>query len=76
MGMRKLLLVAMVCFFLAGCGAAARQSEFWDHSSMYQTWKHLRFSWCGHKHVTYKDARNSRAEAWWGIPVSADQPGK
>jgi hypothetical protein len=71
--MKKLLLIVMTCFFIAGCGASARQSEFWDHSSMYQTWSHLGFSWCGYKKVSIDDARKSREQKWWGIPISADK---
>jgi uncharacterized lipoprotein YajG len=71
--MKKILMILVVCFLLAGCGTAARQSEFWDHSSMYQNWNHMCFSWYGHKKVTSEDAKKSQAQGWWGIPISADQ---
>jgi uncharacterized protein YcfL len=71
--MKKLLLIVMACFFIAGCGAAARQSEFWNHSSVYENVNHLSFSWCGYKKVSTEDVRKSREQKWWGIPVSADQ---
>lgn len=74
--MKRLLFVLMVSFFLAGCGTAARQSEFYEHASMYQNWSHMGFSMCGYKKVTLDDARASRAEQWWGIPISADEAGK
>lgn len=69
--MKKLLLIVMACFFIAGCGQAARQSEFWDHSSMYQTWSHMSFSWCGYKKPTAEAARKSQDQKWWGIPITA-----
>jgi uncharacterized protein YceK len=74
--MKKLLLVLMVCFFMAGCGTAARQSEFYQHSTMYQSWSHAGFSMWGYKNINTNDARKSNSQHWWGIPVSADQAGK
>ncbi|PKN60644.1 MAG: hypothetical protein CVU53_02020 [Deltaproteobacteria bacterium HGW-Deltaproteobacteria-11] len=71
--MKKLLLIVMACFFIAGCGAASRQSEFWGHSSMYQNWSHLGFSWYGYQKASIEDARKSQEQKWWGAPISADQ---
>jgi hypothetical protein len=47
--MKRLLVLLMMYLFLTGCGAAARQSEFWQHESIYWNWSHLWFSWYGHK---------------------------
>jgi thiamine biosynthesis lipoprotein ApbE len=69
--MKRLLFVIMACLFLAGCGQAARQSGFWNHSSMYRTWSHMGFSWCGYKKPTAEAAQKSQEQKWWGIPVTA-----
>ena len=66
--MKKILLIALFCFLLSACGQAARDSGFYKHDSVYQDWDHLWFSWTGYKHVTAKDAKESKAENWWGIP--------
>ena len=55
--------------FLSGCGAAARQSEFYEHNTMYRNGHHLKFSIYGYKHVDSKEAQQSKAQEWWGIPV-------
>ncbi len=66
--MKKILLIAVLCFFLSGCGQAARESGFYQHDSMYRDWDHLWFSWFGYKDVSPKEAKESRQENWWGIP--------
>jgi hypothetical protein len=70
--MKRFMMIAMACLFLAGCGQAARQSEFWNHSSVYQTLSHMGFSWCGHKKPTAEHARKSQEQKWWGIPVDIE----
>jgi hypothetical protein len=67
--MKKLLLVAMAALFLAGCGAAARESGFYEHDTMYKNWDHLKFSICGYPKADKKDAQESKAENWWGNSV-------
>ena len=47
--MKKLILVLLTALFLAGCGTAAKESEFWEHGTMYRNWNHLRFSWYEYK---------------------------
>jgi hypothetical protein len=63
--MKKTLLLLVLCLFLFGC-AAARESGFYDHNAMYKDWDHLWFSWVGYKNVTTKDAKESKADRWWG----------
>jgi len=55
--------------FLYGCGAAARESGFYEHNTMYRDWDHLKFSIYGYKQVDPNEARQSAAEDWWGINV-------
>jgi hypothetical protein len=65
---RWLALMGMV-LVLAGCGAAARESGFYEHSTMYRNWDHLKFSICGYKQADQKDAQLSKEQDWWGITV-------
>ena len=67
--MKKLGLILLFAFFLAGCGTAAKESEFWKHSSMYEGWDHMRFSIWGYKNPTDKTLKESSSQDWWGIPV-------
>jgi hypothetical protein len=66
--MKRILLIAMISVFLVGCGAAARESGFYEHRAIYQSWDHLWFSWYGYKNCCDKYIKESKAEAWWGIP--------
>jgi hypothetical protein len=74
--MKRLLVLLMMYLFLTGCGAAARQSEFWQHESIYWNGSHLWFSWYDHKQADYDDVLKSRKEKWWGIPVYVEPPVK
>ena len=74
--MKRLLVLLMMYLFLTGCGAAARQSEFWQHESIYWNWSHLWFSWYNHKQADFDDVLKSRKEKWWGIPVYVEPPVK
>lgn len=67
--MKRLFVVLMGVLFLYGCGAAARESGFYEHSTMYRTGDHLIFSNFGYNRVNPKEAQQSKAEDWWGIPV-------
>ena len=60
--------VTLMLLFLSGCGAAARQSEFYEHDTMYRNGNHLWFSILGYKNVD-KQVRQSGTQQWWGIPV-------
>ncbi|TRZ85165.1 hypothetical protein D4R89_12750 [bacterium] len=65
---RWLALLGMV-LVLAGCGAAARESGFYEHNTMYRNFDHLKFSIYDYKQVDEKEARLSKEQDWWGIPV-------
>jgi len=67
--MKKLFAVILMLLFLSGCGAAARQSEYYEHNSMYRNGDHLLFSVYGYKNVDSKEVQQSKAQVWWGIPV-------
>lgn len=68
--MKRLFFVGLVVLFLSGCGAAARESGFYDHNTVYRDWDHLKFSICGYKQVDQREAQLSKSEDWWGIPVN------
>ena len=67
--MKRLLLLILMAFFFSGCGAAARESGFWQHSAMYRDIDHLWFSWTGYKNPTPADAKLAQQQDWWGIEV-------
>lgn len=67
--MKKLLLVLLSVMFLFGCGAAARESGFYEHNTMYRDWDHLKFSIFGYKQVDQKEVQLSKEQDWWGVPV-------
>jgi len=67
--MKRLFLVLLGIMMLSGCGAAARESGFYQHTTMYRDWDHLKFSTYGYKKVDAKEVRQSAAGDWWGIPV-------
>jgi len=64
--MKKLLLIGMVGLFLSGCGAAAKESEFWQHPTMYRNWDHMTYSMGSDRSPSM--TKESKEEAWWGIP--------
>jgi hypothetical protein len=65
--MKKMAMIMVLGLFLAGCGAAVKESGYYDHSSHYKSWSHLAFSWFGYNHVTEEAADASAAQKWWGI---------
>jgi hypothetical protein len=67
--MKKILAVLMLSAFLFGCGAAATQSDFWKHDSLYKNWDHTKFSLSGYQSPTGGDAKKSMEQGWWGIEV-------
>ncbi len=64
--MKRLFVVLLGVMFLSGCGAAARESGFYEHNTMYRNWDHLKFSVVGYKEVSQKEAEESKAQDWWG----------
>lgn len=67
--MKKLVVIALLAFFLAGCGQAGMQSEFWKHDSVYKNFDHLKFSWFGHNTPTAEDRQIGAEQSWWGLDV-------
>jgi hypothetical protein len=67
--MKRLFFVLIGVMFLSGCGAAARESGFYEHNTMYRDWDHLKFSIHGYKQVDQKEVQLSKEQDWWGIPV-------
>ena len=66
--MKKIGFLLLIGLFLAGCGAAAKESGYWEHSSMYKNWAHLGYSWFGYKNPTIETGKKSAEQGWWGIP--------
>lgn len=71
--MKRLFVVMMVMLFLAGCGAAARESGYYEHNTLYTSCSHLSFSNWGYKHVDQKAVEKSKAQSWWGITVEGSR---
>jgi hypothetical protein len=67
--MKRLLVLILMTLFFAGCGAAARESGFWQHDAQYRDLDHLKFSWWGYKNPTATDAKEAQQQKWWGIEV-------
>jgi hypothetical protein len=74
--MKKMLALLVVSACVAGCGAAAKKSELWEHDTIYKNWDHMKFSWSGHKEVSLEEAKKSVAEGWWGQETTVRVPGK
>ena len=71
--MKKFFFVALAVLFLAGCGAAARESGYYEHSTHYKDCKHLQFSICGYPHINEKDVLDSKKGNWWGLEVEGSR---
>jgi hypothetical protein len=67
--MKRAITVLMMVIFLAGCGAAARESGFYEHNTMYRDWDHLKFSIYGYKTVEPQEIQESKDNDWWGKSV-------
>lgn len=67
--MKRVVVVLMAVLFLAGCGAAARESGYKEHNSLYRDWEHFKFSAWGYKHVDPKEVQMSKEREWWGKTV-------
>ncbi|MBM4315316.1 MAG: hypothetical protein FJ122_15570 [Deltaproteobacteria bacterium] len=66
--MKRIVVVLLGVFFLFGCGAAARESAYYEHNTMYRNFSHLKFSIVGFKdEITPKVAERSKKQDWWGI---------
>ncbi len=67
--MKRLFVVLLGVMFLFGCGAAARESGFYEHNTMYRDWDHFIFSIYGYKQVDQKEAKLAKEQGWWGTHV-------
>jgi len=70
--MKKIGFLLLIGLFLAGCGAAAKESGYWEHSTMYKNWAHLGYSWFGYKNPTIETGKKSAEQGWWGIPEEVE----
>ncbi|MHB8907371.1 MAG: hypothetical protein ACYDAA_00635 [Syntrophales bacterium] len=70
--MKRWFAVTLMALFLSGCGAAARESGFYDHNTMYRDWDHARFSMWGYKAPDQKVAKESKTDDWWGKTVQVE----
>lgn len=70
--MKRWFVVTLMVLFLAGCGAAARESGYYDHNTMYRDWDHMKFSLWGYKAPDQKAAVQTKEESWWGKLVQAN----
>ena len=66
---RKMLVLAALGLFLAGCGTAAERSEFWKHDTMYRNWDHTFYSWGGYKKCEEESLEKTQEQDWWGLPA-------
>lgn len=66
---KRWLALWVLVLVLSGCGAAARESGFYEHNTMYGNCDHLKFSIYSYKQVDEKETRLSKEQDWWGIPV-------
>jgi len=67
--MKKLFLLLIVAMFLLSCGGIAKESEFWQHDTMFRNMDHLKFSWSGYKNPTSETGNKSETQNWWGTPI-------
>jgi hypothetical protein len=67
--MKKIFAVMAVAFVLSGCGAVARESGFYEHNTMYNSFYHLGFSNGGYKNIVTDDFKQAKEDKWWGIEI-------
>jgi hypothetical protein len=65
----KKLFILLIVLTVSGCCHLAKQSEFGKHKSIYASGDHAVFSIFGYQNPTVEDAKNAKAQGWWGIPV-------
>lgn len=71
--MKRVFLVLLGVMFLYGCGAAARESGFYEHNTMYKSWDHFKYSAWGYKQSDPKAAQLTKEQDWWGVTVEQPQ---
>jgi hypothetical protein len=67
--MKRVFVIMLGVFVLFGCGAAARESGFYGHNTMYKSYSHLKFSVYGHKQVDLKEVELTKKQDWWGVTI-------
>ena len=72
--MKRIIVVLLGVFFLFGCGAAARESGYYEHNTLYGNCSHLKFSIMGFKEeITPKVVERSTKQGWWGITIEGSK---
>ena len=67
--MKKLIVLMITMLMLSGCSHMAKQSEFWQHETVWASWDHARFSAYKYKCPVLEDHNLSQIEGWWGVEV-------
>jgi hypothetical protein len=67
--MKRLLAVAMAALFIAGCGAVARESGYYEHDTLYKDCDHMKFSISGYKDIDQQVVKECKDRDWWGLEV-------
>jgi hypothetical protein len=63
--MKRLFLIGIIGLFFSGCGASAKESEFWKHPSLYKDWDHMKYSQGQDR--SPQMTKESKEDGWWGI---------
>ncbi|MBN2123077.1 MAG: hypothetical protein JW821_02180 [Deltaproteobacteria bacterium] len=72
--MKRLFAILIAALFLAGCGTLAKDSEFWQHDTMYKNWDHTLFSLGKYKDCASEDVKKGKDQGWWGVEPKECQP--
>ena len=68
--MKRLLFLFLMGLFLFGCGTTSKQSEvFWQHSSHFKNWDHMKFSLWEYRNPTEENYKKSTDQGWWGEEI-------
>ena len=62
--MKKVILLLIIAFFIAGCSA-----EWYKHDTIYKTNSHLAYSWWGYRSTSNEDLQKSQSEGLWGEEI-------
>ncbi|HUV50032.1 MAG TPA: hypothetical protein VMW78_03295 [Anaerolineae bacterium] len=73
--MKKFALIVILSLFVSACGTLAKESEFFEHDTMYKNWDHLKFSIYGFKCPSVESSKKTDEQGWWGkeIPINPDK---
>ena len=59
----------MIALFLSGCLAAAKESQFFEHKTLFKNWEHFKFSNWGYKNPSKETYQKTLEQNWWGKPI-------